>query len=38
LPESRSSVFIDEVPGDFSDGGTLTPLILAVRLEIEGSV
>lgn len=38
MPESRSSVFRDEVAGDFSDGGMLTPPMLAVRVEIEGNV
>jgi hypothetical protein len=29
---------IDEVPGDFSDGRTLAPAMLAVRVEIDGNV
>jgi hypothetical protein len=37
LPESRSSVFI-ELAGDFSAGGTGPPFMLAVSVDIEGSV
>jgi hypothetical protein len=36
FPESRSMVLRDEFPGDFSEG--LTPVILAVSVEIEGRV
>jgi hypothetical protein len=36
FPESRSIVLRDVFPGDFSEG--LTPVILAVRVEIEGRV
>lgn len=36
FPESRSRVFMEEAPGDFSAGGT--GVMLAVRVEMEGRV
>lgn len=37
FPESRSIVFKEELPGDFSDGLMAVPM-LAVNVEIEGNV
>jgi hypothetical protein len=36
FPESRSIVFSDELPGDFSD--VFTPFMFAVRVDMDGSV
>lgn len=38
FPESRSTVFKEAFPGDFSAGRGILLAILAVRVEIEGSV
>lgn len=38
FPESRSTVFKDEFPGDFSDGCGPVPLMFAVRVDIDGRV
>jgi hypothetical protein len=38
FPESRSIVFSDAFPGDFSAGRGMLLVILAVRVEIEGNV
>lgn len=38
FPESRSTVFIEEFPGDLSHAGGGPVFILAVSVEIEGRV
>lgn len=38
FPESRSRVFREEFPGDFSDGCTTVPFMLAVIVDIDGNV
>lgn len=38
FPESRSIVFNDTLPGDFSAGGAAVLVMLAVNVDIEGRV
>lgn len=38
LPESRSIVFSDELPGDFSEGCGIGEFMLAVSVDMEGRV
>lgn len=38
LPESRSMVLSDALPGDFSDEWMPAPFMLAVSVDIEGRV
>lgn len=38
FPESRSIVFREALPGDFSDGLTPAAPMFAVNVEIEGNV
>lgn len=38
FPESRSIVFKEVFPGDFSAGGGAVLVMLAVRVDIDGSV
>lgn len=38
FPESRSMVFSDAFPGDFSAAFTPAPFMLAVRVDIDGRV
>lgn len=38
FPESRSIVFNEELPGDFSEGCGPVALMFAVRVDIEGRV